>query len=248
MQVDWAAPARVGAFVSTRAGGISAAPWDSLNLGSAVGDDPRAVAHNRALFAAQLQGAQPVFLRQVHGTRIVRLHAGALPAPDTLEADAALTTEPGIACTIQVADCLPVLLCDRAGRAVAAAHAGWRGLALGVLEATVHALCDASHAAPAELVAWLGPCIGPRRFEVGDEVRRAFGDAGARRFTAVTRRDGTPGWLADLAGLADDRLRALGLRAIARGGACTVEDGSRFFSFRRDGVTGRLGAAVWLRA
>jgi YfiH family protein len=241
MRVDWPAPANVGAWMTTREGGVSAAPWASLNLGTAVGDDARNVAHNRALFEARLDGARPVFLRQVHGARVLRIDA-ATPG-DTLEADAAITTERGVACTIQVADCLPVLLADRAGRAVGAAHAGWRGLASGVLDATVAALRDAGAADP---IVWLGPCIGPRRFEVGDDVRDAF-PGNEHRFVPRLRKDGTPGWLADLAGLAKDRLRALGVESISRDGRCTVEEGSRFFSFRRDGVTGRLAAAVWLR-
>jgi YfiH family protein len=242
MRVDWPAPANVGAWMTTREGGVSAAPWASLNLGTAVGDDARNVAHNRALFEARLDGARPVFLRQVHGARVLRIDA-ATP-DDTVEADAAITTERGVACTIQVADCLPVLLADRAGRAVGAAHAGWRGLAGGVLDATVAALRDAGAADP---IAWLGPCIGPRRFEVGDDVRAAFHAGSEGRFVAHVRRDGTPGWLADLAGLAEDRLRALGVESISRSGGCTVEDASRFFSFRRDGATGRLAAALWLR-
>jgi YfiH family protein len=243
MQVDWPAPANVGACMSTRDGGVSAAPWASLNLGTAVGDEPAHVAQNRALFAARLEGARPVYLRQVHGAGVVRLEA-ATP-DDGIEADAAFTTRPGIACTVQVADCLPVLLCDRAGRAVGAAHAGWRGLAGGVLDAAVAAVGDAAGCASHDVLAWLGPCIGPRQFEVGDDVRVAFG--GNQRFVACTRKDGTPGWLADLAGLAEDRLRALGLQSISRSGGCTALDGSSFFSFRRDGVTGRLAAAVWLR-
>lgn len=247
MRVDWPAPGpRVGAAMSTRSGGVSVAPWQSLNLGRAVGDDAPAVAENRARFAAGLEGAHPVYLRQVHGTRVVRLRGESLPVDDTVAADAALTTEPHIACVVQVADCLPVLLADRAGRAVAAAHAGWRGLAAGVLDATVAALRDEAGCSAQDLVAWLGPCIGPRRFEVGDDVRAAFSGSESR-FVAITRRDGTPGWLADLAGLADDRLRALGVGSIDRDGRCTVEVESLFFSFRRDGVTGRLAAAVWLR-
>lgn len=240
MRPEWPAPAKVGAWMSTRDGGVSPAPWASLNLGTAVGDDPARVARNRALFAARLDGARPVFLRQVHGAQVLRIDA-ATPS-DAVAADAAITTLPGVACTIQVADCLPVLFADRAGRAVGAAHAGWRGLAGGVLDATIAALHDAGADDP---LAWLGPCIGPRRFEVGDDVRVAFGDSD--RFVAHTRKDGSPGWLADLAGLAEDRLRALGVASVSRAGGCTVEDGSRFFSFRRDGVTGRLAAAVWLR-
>jgi YfiH family protein len=243
MRVDWAAPVNVGACMSTRNGGVSAAPWASLNVGTSVGDEPTHVAANRARFAAGLDGALPVFLRQVHGTHVVRVDA-AVPN-DRIEADAAVTNQPGVACTVQVADCLPVLLCDRAGRAVGAAHAGWRGLAGGVLDAAVATVCDAAECAPHDVVAWLGPCIGPRRFEVGDDVRTVFG--GGERFVACVRKDGTAGWLADLAGLAEDRLRTIGLDSVSRSGACTVEDSSNFFSFRRDGVTGRLAAAVWLR-
>ncbi|MFO1273522.1 MAG: peptidoglycan editing factor PgeF [Rubrivivax sp.] len=240
MQPEWAAPASVGALMSTREGGVSAAPWDSLNLGVAVGDDPAAVAENRRRFARAL-GAEPVWLRQVHGARVVR--AGT----DTdLVADAAWTDARGIACVVQVADCLPVLLARRDGAAVAAAHAGWRGLAGGVLEATVQALCAGTGCLPAELVAWLGPCIGPGRFEVGADVLAAFPQA-PDRFVFRPRPDGAERWLADLPGLARDRLQAAGVSAIAGGGWCTVEDRTRFFSFRRDGTTGRMAAAVWRR-
>lgn len=234
----WDAPATVGALMSTRAGGVSAAPYDSLNLGSAVGDDPEAVAENRRRFAA-VTGAEAVWMMQVHGCRVIRLgHDG------DLTADAAWTDEPGRACVVQVADCLPVLLARRDGRAVGAAHAGWRGLAGGVLEATVAALCDGSGCAPADLVAWLGPCIGPREFEVGADVLAAFPE-GASHFVSRPRPDGSPRWRADLPALARGRLQAAGVAAVAGGTWCTVEDRSRFFSYRRDGVTGRLAAAVW---
>lgn len=236
----WDAPAAVGALMSTRGGGVSAAPFDTLNLGTAVGDDPAAVAENRHRFAAAL-GAEPVWLRQVHGTRVVRLgHAV------DLVADAAWTDEPGRACVVQVADCLPVLLARRDGRAVGAAHAGWRGLAGGVVEATVDAICEGSGCTPADLVAWLGPCIGPREFEVGADVLAAFPDS-ATHFVSRPRPDGSPRWRADLPALAHERLRAAGIEAVAGGRWCTVEDRSRFFSYRCDGVTGRLAAAVWLR-
>ncbi len=235
---------RVGALMSTRVGGVSHGVFDSLNLGSAVGDDPTWVAENRARFSRAL-GAEPRFLKQVHGQRVVRLPT-AEPLP---EADACVTTEPGIACVIQVADCLPVLLAAPEDRGVAAAHAGWRGLAGGVLEATVGALCEAAGCAPAEIEAWLGPCIGPRRFEVGGDVLAGFGlapEAEHPRFLPHA-----PGkWLADLPGLARDRLRALGLVRIDGGTWCTVEDASRFFSFRRDrplhGNSGRMAAAIWI--
>lgn len=236
----WDAPASVGAVMSTRDGGVSVAPWDSFNLGIAVGDDPAAVAGNRRRFA-EATGATPVWLRQVHGTRVVQ--AG---RDEDLVADAAWTAEPGIACVVQVADCLPVLLARRDGAAVAAAHAGWRGLAGGVLAATVKALCEGSGGEPQDLVAWLGPCIGPRQFEVGADVLAAFeGDDDC--FVSRPRPDGAPRWLADLPVLARRRLQYAGVSRVAGGSWCTVEDRSRFFSFRRDGNTGRLAAAVWRR-
>jgi YfiH family protein len=179
----------------------------------------------------------------VHGAEVLRLQAGAQTLAQP--ADAAITTDAGIACTVLVADCLPVLFAAPQGRGVGAAHAGWRGLAGGVLEATVAALCDAAACPPSELLAWLGPCIGPRQFEVGADVLEAF--AGATHFVPRPRADGAMRWLADLPGLARERLRAAGLSNVSGGAWCTVEDGSRFFSFRRDGVTGRMAAAVWLR-
>ncbi|MFM7507752.1 MAG: peptidoglycan editing factor PgeF [Rubrivivax sp.] len=243
-------PQGVGAAMSTRQGGVSAAPWHSLNLGVAVADDAAAVATNRARFARALL-ARPVWLRQVHGTRVLRLEAGTSEHP-VKPADAAWTTEPGIACTVQVADCLPVLLATGDGRAVAAAHAGWRGLAGGVLEATVAALRDGAGAEPAELRAWLGPCIGPAVFEVGADVLEGFGrvplPADQPAFRWAPRADGSARWRADLPLLARERLAALGVHAVAVHGGCTVAETSGFFSFRRDGVTGRMAAAVWRRA
>jgi polyphenol oxidase len=242
-------PARVGGLMSTRLGGVSAAPFDSLNLrppglrGDAV-DEPAAVFENQRRFTAALQGARPVFLNQVHGTAVVRLSADHL-APDRGHpmADASITTEPGVACTVLVADCLPVLFAAPGGRAVGAAHAGWRGLASGVLEATVAALCEAAQCESSALSAWMGACIGPARFEVGDEVRAAFGPDQASCFLST----GGPGkWWADLPALARARLGALGLNQIAGGRWCTHSDSSRFFSFRRERVTGRMAAAVWI--
>jgi YfiH family protein len=245
----WAAPASVGALMTERAGGVSVAPYASLNIGTAVGDDPMAVAENRARVAAAM-GARPVWLRQVHGARVVRVGADDVDqAPH--QADAAWTDERGIACTAQVADCLPVLFATLDGAAVAAAHAGWRGLAAGVLEATLSALCRGTGREPHEVVSWLGPCIGPREFEVGADVLAAFGASpdqpDPRRFVSRPRADGTPRWRANLPLLARDRLLAAGVRQLAGSTACTFEDASRFFSFRRDGVTGRLVAAVWRR-
>ena len=255
---EWPTPAHVRAVCTTRAGGRSVPPYDSLNLGDHVGDDPQAVAANRERLQQAL-GARPVFLRQVHGWSTAELHAA---TADGTEADACCTTERGVACTIMVADCLPVLLTDLAGTAVAAAHAGWRGLAgaqgRGVLEAALEALGRAApvpraHAA-SETMAWLGPCIGPEAFEVGAEVRAAFvahDPQAAALF--LPQREGK--WLADLQGLARQRLQALGVTKIYGndGSApwCTVAQPSRFFSHRRDhlvrGGSGRLAACIFLR-
>jgi YfiH family protein len=247
LRPDWPALPGVIAGMSQRAGGVSEGPWASLNLGGAVGDDPAAVAENRARFTAAL-GAQPVWLQQVHGARVVRLRADAVDSP-LPAADAAWTSDPGVACAVLVADCLPVLMALRDGRAVAAAHAGWRGLAAGVLEATVQALCAGTGAAPRDIVAWLGPCIGPRQFEVGADVLAAFDQAPAAPdgalFVSRPRSDGSPRWLADLPRLARERLQGAGVELVSEAGACTVEDASSFFSFRRDGITGRHAAAIW---
>lgn len=229
------------AAMSLRLGGRSAGPWASLNLGDHVGDDPAAVQSNRERFAAVI-GAAPVYLRQVHGARVVRVTRASLGV-EPPEADASVSTERDVACTVLVADCLPVLLAAPHG--VAAAHAGWRGLAAGVVEATLEALCREAHCRPADVRAWLGACIGPRAFEVGADVLGAFGPGAAGRFRPRAERPGK--WLADLAGLARDRLVAAGVADVSGGTWCTVADPSRFFSFRRDGVTGRLAAAVWLR-
>lgn len=245
MHPDWIVadglPAAVGAVMTTRAGGTSRAPWHSMNLGDAVGDAAGAVARNRSLLAQSI-GATPVWLRQRHGTRVVRVGAADADRPPQ-EADASLSTEPRIACTVQVADCLPVLLAAADGRAVAAAHAGWRGLAGGIVEATVGALCEAAACEPRDVRAWLGACIGLRRFEVGRDVFDAFG--GGARFVAAAPAAGTAKWFADLAGLARDRLAVSGVDRVGGGRWCSVEDSSRFFSFRRDGVTGRMVAAIW---
>lgn len=249
LRPDWDA-AGVGALMSTRQGGVSRGPYASMNLRDGLGDDVAAVARNRALFEQAL-GASPVLLNQVHGTRVVRLHAADAHADAPVhDADASISTEAGIACAVQVADCLPVLFAAPQGCGVGAAHAGWRGLAGGVLEATLTALCDAVACEPADLQIWLGACIGPRRFEVGADVLEAFGAApGDAHPRFRPQGSGHPGkWLADLVGLARDRLQAAGVTAIHGGRWCTVEDASRFFSFRRDRVTGRMVAAVWRQA
>ena len=252
---DWPAPPGVAALMSTRQGGVSQAPFDSLNLrppGLPGGDadDPAAVQQNQRRFAAAL-GARPVWLNQVHGAEVLRLHAG-MP-PDALpQADASICTEPGLACVVLVADCLPVLLCTDDGSGVGAAHAGWRGLAAGVLDHSVMALCQATGRKPADLLAWLGPCIGPTAFEVDEDVLRAFGADPAQPnpglFQPIRRADGSAAWLASLPALARQRLLALGLHRVSGGDWCTVGDASRFFSFRRDRRTGRLAAGIALRS
>ncbi|OYQ40267.1 laccase [Rhodoferax sp. TH121] len=254
---DWPAPARVKAVFTTRSGGQSRAPYGSLNLGTHVGDELADVLANRAVLQRAL-GVRPVFLEQVHGTQVQTL---ALDTPDGTVADACLSTQTGVACTIMVADCLPILLCDASGRWVAGAHAGWRGLAgqsgVGVVESTLAAVCKekvalapvhSAQAAP-EIIAWLGPCIGPTAFEVGDEVRAAFVDSDAAAIECFV--PASPGkWLANLPALARRRLAAAGVKAVYGndGSApwCTVNNPSHFFSHRRDRVSGRLAACIWL--
>jgi polyphenol oxidase len=248
LRPDWPGSLGAAGLMSTRLGGVSAAPFDTLNLRlpGERDDEPAAVQENRRRYA-QACGATPAYLHQVHGCAVARLQSDAKQVVH--EADASLTTEPGIACTVLVADCLPVLFAAPDGRGVAAAHAGWRGLAGGVIEATVAALTQASGCAASDLHAWLGACIGPRQFEVGQDVLLAFGASAQHPgafFKLRPRSDGSAAWLADLPGLARARLAALGVRHVSGGGWCTVEDRSRFYSFRRDGVTGRMAASVWI--
>lgn len=243
---QWPAPARVRALCTTRNGGVSAPPFDSMNLGAYVGDQAVAVQENR-LRLQQASGARTVLLKQVHGNHVEVLQ------PQTVDgsvADGALTSEAKLACTVTVADCLPVLLTDRDGSFVAALHAGWRGLAgaeamqgHGILEACIAPLQRGA------LLAWLGPCIGPTAFEVGAEVRQAFLQA-SEQAAGYFKPKSDGKYLADLAGLARWRLRALGVDAVyGNDGSpdwCTVSQPSRFFSFRRDRVCGRLAASIWL--
>jgi YfiH family protein len=236
MLPDWPAPAGVRALATTRRGGHSAAPWAGFNLGAHVGDDPRTVAANRALLRRELP-AEPLWLAQVHGARCV----DAATAAPGVAADACFTRQRGVVCAVLTADCLPVLLCDERAGVVGVAHAGWRGLAAGVIEATVAAMGE-----PGErLMAWLGPAIGPQAFEVGSEVRELFvaGDpAAAGAFAA--RANGR--WLCDIHRLARRRLARLGVCRVAGADSCTVGDAANFFSYRRDGVTGRMASLVWL--
>ena len=235
---DWPAPARVRAVNTTRHGGISPPPYASLNLAEHVGDDPTCVAENRRRLAAAVGfPTEPAWLEQVHGIHVVAAETVCAP----VAADAAWTRAAGRPCVVMTADCLPVLLCDRASTVVAAAHAGWRGLAGGVIAATVTEM----NAPPSELLAWLGPAIGPDAFEVGEEVRAAFlaldaDNAGCFRPSPAGR------WLADLYELARRQLRALGVMAIYGGEFCTFSDSKRFFSYRRKNPTGRMATLIWL--
>lgn len=246
----WELPAGVHALCSTRVGGVSLPPFDSWNLGEHVGDHPMAVTSNRQSLQAHLGAARAVFLKQVHGVEVAQLTPESL---DGLAADACVTAYTHVACTIMVADCLPVLLTDHQGRVVAAAHAGWRGLAAGVIEKTVHAICLKAQVDAASLRVWLGPCIGPTVFEVGAEVREAFIQQDAQAdvyFVAHPQHQNK--WLANLSGLARQRLQALGVAFVAGNDGtmpwCTVIQSSRFFSYRRDGRTGRFAACIWRSA
>jgi YfiH family protein len=244
--------ARVGALMTSRHGGVSRVPFDSLNLRPGLGDDDAAVAENRARVARHCGGAG-VLLQQVHGKACLTLTAAALaPMP---VADGSCTVTPGVVCEIQVADCLPVLLADRHGCGVAIAHAGWRGLAGGVVQAALAQLCEASGAAPHDIEAWLGPCIGPRCFEVGADVVQAFAHAPAACLVARPEAqlpDGSPPkWLADLPGLARHVLQQAGVQQVGGNDGsvswCTVENAD-YYSYRRElGRTGRQAGYIWLR-
>lgn len=234
---DWPVPSGVRAWVTERAGGVSAGAYAQLNLGTHVGDDPAHVAANRARLRAALSlPSEPAWLEQVHGIRVLDLDRGPIAA-----ADGAVTGHPGTVCVVMTADCLPVLLCDRRGTRVGAAHAGWRGLLNGVLPAAVAAMeTDA-----AELSAWLGPAIGPGSFEVGPEVRDAFVTqtaVAASSFTGNARGR----WQADLYGLARLSLQAAGVTQIHGGGLCTFTQAQRFFSHRREAPCGRMASLIWL--
>ncbi len=238
---DWPAPANVCALTTTRRGGVSAAPFDSLNLGDHVGDDAAAVAVNRKMLRDVCVGLDAIsWLEQVHGTDIVAADAHLIP-----RADAQFTRETGMACAVMTADCLPVLFCDRAGTQIAAAHAGWRGLCAGVLEATVAKFDD-----PSQVLAWFGPAIGPGNFEVGAEVRENFLAATptlAPQIKACFSGSLKPQhYLADIYALARLRLQTAGVTAIYGGGLCTVADRSHFFSYRRNGRCGRMASLIYL--
>lgn len=250
---DWPAPPGVRAVCTTRGGGLSAAPYDSLNLGSHVGDKPEHVQHNRAWLQSAL-GVRPVFMNQVHGTDVLELSP---QTQDGATADATYTRQRGLACTVMVADCLPVLLCDVGGTQIAAAHAGWRGLAgahgQGVLEQTFKSfrpLAPVKYSQHAiEIIAWLGPCIGPEVFEVGAEVVAAFTETAPLAHLGFKPLAGGK-WLANLPLLARQRLEQLGVSQVFGNDGtppwCTVTNASKFFSYRRDGFSGRQAACIWL--
>lgn len=240
IQIDWPAPAHVRAVQTTRSGGFSLPPYDSLNLGDHAGDDAITVARNRQSLS-DVVPSEPLWLEQIHGVEVVVAeHAGCKP-----RADACISRAKNAVCAIMTADCLPVLLCDQTGTVVAAAHAGWRGLADGVIEATVKAMDVPTQT----LMAWLGPAIGPQAFEVGGDVRDAFVSRDANASLAFTSHPSllTPHkYLADICQLARQRLHSLGITQIYGGGLCTYTDHKRFFSFRRDGQTGRMATLIWL--
>ena len=243
---EWSAPKNVRAFSTVRHGGVSESPYqgddtgkNGLNFGMHVGDSPLAVKKNRAILREELP-AEPVWLNQVHGTTVVN-GENVTGVPD---ADASFAEKKGIVCTIMTADCLPVLLCDRAGTVVAAAHAGWRGLAGGVLENTIAVMRGKTDS---EIMAWLGPAIGPGSFEVGEDVRDAFVQKNPVMASAfVSRKDNLGKYLADIYALAKMTLDELGVTDVSGGGFCTVTDKERFYSYRRDGVTGRMATGIWM--
>ncbi|URQ60108.1 purine nucleoside phosphorylase YfiH [Pantoea alhagi] len=235
---DWPAPATVRACSTTRAGGVSVAPWDSLNLGDHVGDQPAAVQANRQRLVDMADlPAMPWWLEQIHGTEVVRLDGR---PPATRRADAVWSNQAGTVCAVMTADCLPVLFCSFDGKEVAAAHAGWRGLCTGVLENTLRQFS----APPEEIHVWMGPAIGPEAFEVGPEVRAAFmahDPAAAGAFRAAGDK-----FYADLWQLARQRLAAQGVASVSGGGRCAWHDSAHFFSWRRSGTTGRMASLIWL--
>ncbi|MBA2816081.1 purine nucleoside phosphorylase YfiH [Candidatus Pantoea persica] len=236
---DWPAPANVRACSTLRRGGVSLAPWDTFNLGAHVGDDPAHVAANRQRLVTKADlPAMPRWLEQVHGTEVARL---LLSQQESLQADACITREMGVVCAVMTADCLPVLFCSDDGSEVAAAHAGWRGLCGGVLEQTLM-----QFALPASRIhTWLGPAIGPEAFEIGGEVRAAFIAKDTRAKQAF--RPAGAKYFADIWLLAQQRLQVAGVKSVSAARRCTFHERDDFFSYRRDGTTGRMASLIWLR-
>lgn len=237
IQPHWPAPSNVRSLSTTRKGGRSTGAYTSHNLARHVGDDSRAVSANRAILQRVVGSATPRWLDQVHGVRVAG-DGGSTEEP----ADASVTAQRDTACVIMTADCLPVIFCDKAGTRVAAAHAGWRGLSAGVLEATLRSMGGA----PQDVLAWMGPAIGPQAYEVGDEVRQAFVAHSAEAAKAFAPGKAQGKWWCDLYLLARQRLEAAGVQSVHGGRFCTFTDKERFFSFRRDGQCGRMATLIWL--
>jgi YfiH family protein len=244
----WAAPKSIKALCTTRLGGVSKAPFNQFNLGLNAGDDPAAVISNRAILRSALPN-EPLWLKQVHGTKVSTPITRKLSRSSPFEADASVTNVPNEVLVILTADCMPVLFTSRAGDVVGAAHAGWRGLSGGVLENTIQQMCALSLGlTPQDILAWMGPAIGPTAFEVGEDVLEAY--AGhqppilSHAFTPIVGRPGK--YFANLYLLAQDRLNTLGVGQIDGGRFCTFTDQENFFSYRRDGITGRFGSLIWI--
>ncbi len=243
---NWPAPSNVKALQTTRMGGVSAAPYASLNLGAHVQDDAMAVAANRQRLSPYLP-SEPVWVNQVHGTDVI----DAATSTCLQNADASFTTKVNVVCVTMTADCLPVLLCDKKGSVVAAVHAGWRGLCDGVIEAAVQKM----QVPPSEVLVWLGPAIGPNAFEVGGDVREQFiaqDSQASQAFKLLASSPTDDKWLGNLYMLAQQRLNRIGVSAIYGAGVnedfCTYTDEARFFSFRRDNITGRMASMIWLES
>lgn len=234
---NWPAPKNVKAFASTRVGGFSSAPYQGLNLGAHVGDDPSIVEKNRAWLAQQANmPSAPIWLNQTHSTVVAQVSA---PTTQVLDADGVFTSASNVVCSAMTADCLPVLLTNTQGSQVAAVHAGWRGLANGIVE-------NALELFSGEVMAWLGPAIGPQAFEVGEDVLQAFVDFDSQAHQAFTPRDVEGKWLADMSKLATQRLNKLGITQVFDSGLCTFQDKEDFYSYRRDAVTGRQATFIWI--
>ncbi|MFN1619708.1 peptidoglycan editing factor PgeF [Vibrio rotiferianus] len=234
---NWPAPKNVKAFASTRVGGFSSAPYQGLNLGAHVGDDPSIVEKNRAWLAQQANmPSAPIWLNQTHSTVVAQVSA---PTTQVLDADGVFTSASNVVCSAMTADCLPVLLTNTQGTQVAAVHAGWRGLANGIVE-------NALELFSGEVMAWLGPAIGPQAFEVGEDVLQAFVDFDSQAHQAFTPRDVEGKWLADMSKLATQRINKLGITQVFDSGLCTFQDKEDFYSYRRDGVTGRQATFIWI--
>ncbi len=245
---QWPAPSSIHSLISTRSGGVSKRPYDSLNLGDHVGDQIEAVLANRAIFAKGLPG-KPLWLKQTHSTAVSTPQTRKAKPSDVIDADASVTNIANEVLVIMTADCLPVLFTNLKGTIVGAAHAGWKGLCAGVLENTVAEMLNLSiETSASDLLVWLGPAIGPGSFEVGEDVVKAFRDSelpfSENAFQPIPGKSGK--FLADIYRLASDRLQACGVTSIFGGGYCTVRDSEQFFSYRRDGQTGRFASAIWI--